>query len=299
MPDFWELYKNFEDERLKNEETISHYRYVIRSMEEFLSRDFFAVRQTDADLYAEQFRTGNPDKPFTTTGDVRLRILKSVGTFMEGHVSGYISPFTHIELNRTEKFNHGDLVHMEAVSRVLEEAERTGNSRVFMAVTLALRLCLAPAEIINLDSGYFFLKHERYYLEVPATEDYKERTLPVPDDVIRMIKKFRPGFLFSLKREPLFVNERKSGIVPIGEKSLWRSVNLVAKSLPDCEMVTLQNVRTLGIALLCQSANRPSDVAAFCGISEKWMYRYEGFKRDPIELVTLPNISVHLSDDEP
>lgn len=297
MYDFWKLFKEYEDTRLTTKKASSQYRYVIQSLEEYLGKEFFHVTPSDADLYAAQFETGKTSAPLTKTGDVRIRILKSIGTFMEEQVSGYVSPFTHLKVNRREKYKKSDLVSMETVDMVLSEAKESGNHRAFLAITLALRMCLSQSEILNLCRNHFYQTEDgSYFLNVPAASDYKERTIPVPSDVTRLLDELQPAFLLSKGNQPLFCNTETN--LPISDVTLWKSIKKATSAVDGGSEVTLQNVRTLGIALLAQQNNELADVVRYSGIHEHWSYLWEGFKRDPIQLTSMQNITVHHSDKD-
>lgn len=297
MADFWELYKDYENERLRKKAAKDHYRHVLKTMEQYVEKDFFQVTPDDADIYAAQYETGDLVKPLTTTGDVRIRILKSVGTYMEVKNPGYISPFTHLAVNKREKYQRSDLVDAKTVDLVLAEAKRTGNLRAFLAISLALKMCLSTAELLKLKRSHFFKDENlKLYLFVPATEEYKERIIVVEENIQDLIRECRPGFFSSKDDEYLICNEKTKS--PISSTALRKSITAASDPVKKGELVTLQNVRKLGIALLAQEHNDLRDVVKYSGIHENLAYLYEGFKNKKIELPHMTHITIQLNESD-
>lgn len=292
MPDFWTLYEDYENIRLKSRNVQKRYRTELAELELYTNKDFLSISSTEAHNYRKYLTQKGLDD---TTKDVILRIFKSIGTYMETAVPGYHSPFTTIPFFHEVTFYQGNQVPtLEDVSLLLSRAKDTGNKRAFLALTLALRLCLTASEIIAIVNGHFKNGTDGICLEV-YTSDYKCRVLPVPDDVVNVIKEYAPGFFLSTASTPLFKKEDNGEAIKI--RQIQRDVKKVNESTGD--EITLQQVRLLGIHLLLESNKDKEAVASFLGVSGRWLFRYENphdssSKRMPSGSVKMPNIQVYI-----
>ena len=291
MADFWSLYEDYENIRLKSRTVQKRYRTELAELELYTNKDFLSITPAEAHDYRKHLTQKGLDD---TTKDVILRIFKSIGTYMETAVPGYQSPFTTIPFFQEVTFYQGYQVPtLEEVSILLSRSKETGNKRAFLALTLALKLCLTASEIIAIVNGHFKNTSDGIYLEVYSS-DYKCRILPVPDDVVTVIQEYVPGFFLSDKSTPLF---RKEDGEAIKIRQIQRDVKKVNESTGD--EITLQQVRLLGIHLLLESNKNKEAVASFLGVSGRWLFRYENphdakSKRMPSESVKLPNIQVFI-----
>ena len=80
MSDFWQTYEEYEDERIRTEANQRHYRKVISDLETQLNADFLNITPAQANAYYEAIKVGNLA---LTTKNERLRIVKSIGLYME------------------------------------------------------------------------------------------------------------------------------------------------------------------------------------------------------------------------
>lgn len=283
MDNFWDLYENYENTRLNTLTTRRRYRKVIEEVETFAKTDFLHVSQINAYAYKRYLTTLGLDD---TTKDSRLRIVKSIGMYFEQVLPNYHSPFTILPFFEECTFYTGkDVPTLEDVSELLQIAEEHENFRAFLAITLALRLCLSLSEIAAVRSSHFVIGETACVMYVQEST-IERRTIPVPDDVLNLIKKVYPKF-FSEKDMPLFAKKNGSTVSP---RTIRRSLEELYQYTEL--RTTLQEIRLLGIYLMLKSNKNKEEVAAFAGISDRWMFRYEKLLPKPVANVTLPNIRI-------
>lgn len=283
MNDFWMLYENYEATRLKNQTTKKRYRKIIKEVENFTNTEFLSVTSINAYAYKRYLTSLGLDN---TTKDSRLRIVKSIGMYFEQVMPGYRSPFTILPFFEECTFYTGkDIPTLEDVSTLLQIAEEHGNTRAFLAISLALRLCLSLSEIAAIRSSHFVLGETAATLYVQES-DHGSRTIPVPSDVLSIIKEVQSEFLLA-KDQPLFGKKNGSIVSP---RTIRRSLEELYQYTEV--RTTLQEIRLLGIYLMLKNNNEKDEVAAFAGISDRWIFRYEKLLPRPVANVSLPNIKI-------
>jgi len=287
MSRFWDTYKTYEDERIGTDSNRTHYRKVLSDLETLFSTGFLELTPAQADAYHEYLRNS---ELADTTKNERLRIVKSVGLYMEEKISGYKSPFTHLTHYTVQSFfKFTEIPTLEGAAAALETAERSGNLRAFLAMTLAFRMCLTTSELIAVTSDHFLTLEDKCYLSVPASQ-FKERTIQVPEDVVDLIKRLEPGFFGSSGKPLLHTKKGK----PIRQVTIAKQVATVSKEAGY--PLTLQDIRNLGILLWYQNNPNKERVADYLGSKGNWLFRFEMLAKQPVRDLRTPNITVHLSE---
>lgn len=288
MSDFWQTYEEYEDERIRTEANQRHYRKVISDLETQLNANFLNITPAQANVYYEAIKVGNLA---LTTKNERLRIVKSIGLYMEGKIPGYRSPFTHLRPYSDQGFlRASEVPSMEDLSAVMAVAEAGGKMREFMAMSLAFRMCLTTSELVSLRSVHFKTQPDgQMYLDVPANE-FRERTIPVPEDIITLIRRIEPDFFLG-ESKPLLYNTRNKK--PIRDVTLAKQIAAISKEA-DME-ITLQDIRNLGILLYYKANPNKEALAEYLGTDGRWLFRYDLLARQPINNIQSPNVTVHLS----
>ncbi len=288
MSDFWQIYDGYEDERIRTESNQRHYRKVISDLETQLNTEFLNITPAQANTYYETIKAA--DLALTTKNE-RLRIVKSIGLYMENKIPGYRSPFTHLRPYSDQSFLHASEVpSMEDLSAVMAVAEVGGKMREFMAMSLAFRMCLTTSELVSLRSVHFKTQPDgQMYLDVPANE-FRERTIPVPEDIVTMIRQVEPGFFLG-ESKPLLYNARNKK--PIRDVTLAKQIAIISREA-DIK-ITLQDIRNLGILLYYKENPNKEALAEYLGTDGRWLFRYDLLARQPIRSIRSPNVTVHLS----
>lgn len=288
---FNQILSSFINDRLMNETSITRYKSILADLEQVTSVDFLNVSL----VIAHEYRKELAKRPLNAnTKDEYLRILKSIGTYTETKIPGYISPFTSVAyFSEITAYTDGEIPTMKQVSDLLAEAERTENIRGFLAATLAFRLCLTNKEIIALRREHFrFMLDGECFLKVLEGAN-KERTIPVPHDVVELISNMLPTFFNSTDDTPLLLTRSNK---PLSTRTLSRCIQQIYQNT-NLDAVTLSEIRSLGILLLLQEKNDVSIVREFLGISDRWLFRYEKQVQNPISSISLPNIHIYQNQD--
>lgn len=284
---FHQIFSDFIYERLSNETSITRYRSIITDLEMVTGTDFLNISPILAHEYRKDLKTRLIND---NTKDEYLRILKSIGTYTESKLPGYISPFTSLAyFAETTVYMDGEIPTLKQVSDLLAEADRTENIRGFLAVTLAFRLCLTNKEIIAIRRGHFkYMLDGTCFLHVLEGVN-KERSIPVPQDVIDQISDLLPAFFQAADDTPLLMTRSKK---PLSTRTLSRCIQQIYLDT-NIDTVTLSEVRSLGILLLLQEKNDINIVREFLGITDRWLFRYEKQVQNPVSSISLPNIRIY------
>ena len=290
MSNFWDIYQLYEDERIRTEANQRHYRKVLSELENWLHTDFLSITPSQANDFYNYIKAS---KLAITTKNERLRIVKSIGGYMEEKISDYRSPFTHLRPYSRQSFlKKEEMLTMEELSLAMAIAENSNNWRAFLAMVLAFRLCLTTSEIVSLRSIHFKKGNdEQMYLTVPAKE-FRERTIVVPEDVYTIMHKINPSF-FAGEISTLIYNDKTR--MPIKEVTITKQIAIISKKagIP----MTLQSIRNLGILLYYKTNPDKNLLAEYLGSKGNWLFRFDRLAKEPINNIKSQNVTIHLNGE--
>lgn len=297
LPD--SIWKKFQESRLTRYKVIQHYYKVINDVCTFSDKDFLILTHTDAQAYRDYLL--NTKNLARSTVDERLRILKSVGSFIEENSSefqlhDYKSPFSVLNFQINDfMFTDHQIPKAEQIDIFMDNASKTDAS-VFIASVLALRMCMATCEMVAIRRKHFTrLDDTGFRLSVPS-DPKSVRNIPVPEDVIQCINIHHPGFFDKDDNAPLLIkndNPISHHKGSISERALQIRVSSINKSLSDDKIcLNLQNIRNFGILELLRH-NTEEQVSAFTGLDGRWLYRFKEVLNERISKeINLSHISI-------
>ena len=286
---FEELFTVYLTTRVNSYRSCRQYENLVQRIVDESGKDFLSLTINDVAGFLQKLRSKRACYSARTV-DGYLATLQAIARFMEDEVPGYHSPFRMFSKKAPATFyTEKEIPERQQVSELLNKAEEEGCWQAFLAITLAYRLALTSAEMVSLTSDNFARRGDDIVLTLHP-ETCTERTVPVPEDVFALIRRFRPHF-FSTGGN-LFTSTKKPA-TSLSDRTLRRYIKNLQKDKKPEDQINLLNIRTLGVLELCQANTDVEQVAEFAGIDSRWMFRYEMLAKDrPVCNCDLPNIRI-------
>lgn len=292
--------------RFKKERTRREYLYAIASLCNSAGCSFFELRP---EHIAEYFQSSDlksqgsandaasskpaessaPSPAKETSLHYNLRVYRAFARFLDEHAEQYgLMPvytglFSSLSSSSEEmEFSMESLPSFEAINGVLGWLRETNDLTTFTAVTLALRCALTVQELVSLRRSMFFLDaHGRTGLRLPVSDSRKSsgssgarsRIVKVPEDaaeIIRLLTAGRPAGEEN-REQSLLLNKYGRPLTVRSLQMRLREACLACK-IPA---FTMNDLRTLGIAMMLRGGASVSQAAAYTGArNTDWFFRY-------------------------
>ena len=292
--------------RFKKERTRREYLYAIASLCNSAGCSFFELRPEhileyfqSSDLKfqgsANDAASSKPAEPSVpspakeTSLHYNLRVYRAFARFLDEHAEQYgLMPvytglFSSLSSSSEEmEFSMESLPSFEAINCVLGWLRDTNALTPFTAVPLALRCALTVQVLVSLRRSMFFLDaHGRTGLRLPVSDSRKSsgssgarsRIVKVPEDaaeIIRLLTAGRPAGEEN-REQSLLLNKYGR---PLTVRSLQMRLReaCLACTIPA---FTMNDLRTLGIAMMLRGGASVSQAAAYTGArNTDWFFRY-------------------------
>lgn len=222
-----------------------------------------------------------------------LRIYLAFARYIDCHaeqyglVPIYAGLFSAVELLPQEmEFSSESLPSLSQADRVLAWLRENNDFTTFAAVSLALRCALTVQELVSLRRFMFFTDAKgRTGLRLPmtdarkkgrgsvATGEEKTRVVKLPEDaaeVVRLLTAGRPAGEES-GEQSLLLNKYGRPLTARSLQMRLREACLACQISP----FTMNELRTLGIALMLKGGASVSQAAAYTGTKNTdWFFRY-------------------------
>ena len=245
------------------------------------------MTHSDADKYFNDLVTKmNSGKLSRSTAIMRLSVMKSLCDYikhrknMAGQV--YTNFFRDYTIPDSSKILSKDEIPTEEEINYLFEKGKKNNDDTFVCIlSLVVKCGLTTSEIcrITIDS---IMTEKKGILCIKIRESKKvSRIIKLPSDVSKIMKKYlkkHDNITVCVDSTPkyIFYNKRGTNLKPRDAERILK--NYVDQGIYDNVIkkeLTLQSLRHAAIKYMLMGKLSEDEVAAYCGITSKWLPRYE------------------------
>lgn len=259
---------------LKRERTRrDYYRYVSRICD-YLCCDFLCIDAVMAQGYfyhMESRADGYTPKSLHSM----LSALRSFATYIEKNRSiwgldDYVNPFVGVLVSSyTDNLHMNDIPLPDQVDAILSAA--SVDTQMYLILLLVLRCGLSVSEVCRLKASCVRQDEAgRFFLEIIKNDGKMRRNVKIPTDILPAVLSFCGE---CPSDGPLFYNQKGQ---PLQVRTLQMYFSDLVKSADLGRSFTLQDIRHASIAYMRKGGAEASSVASYTGISERWVYRYNG-----------------------
>ena len=252
-PDTYSLFQDFLSV-LKKQKSRDVYSIAVAKICQTCSKDFLDLTLSDVRHFFSSLDLKD------TTKSSYFYCCHSFAAYAEGLVDSYVSPFTTFEFHKEQPdYVVSDFPPEETLYQLLRRAGQ--GTDLYLAILLALRLCLSVQELASLIPEHFFMdKDSRMFLSIVRKPGSPPTVLEVPRDMHDMVlcRQNRDSLLLNQQMKPITVRALQRRLSSLGTEWTWRKL------------------RAFGTLLLLNSGVAELDVAKICGVTGRWMHRYRG-----------------------
>lgn len=260
----WELFSR----SLKKSKTRYEYMLAINMICEYCNCDFLLITYEMADRFFH-FLVKERHLGIKSISS-RLSYYRSIGSFITENktlidLNNYTNPFDAILAD-----SYSEYLTPESIP-TLKELDHLfvcskNNDMLYLILALILRCGLAASEICPLTAESFQMdSFERMYISIKKPS--QSRIVKVPDDVKILVLSYCENHGYH--SGPVFFNKRGK---PMQYHALY---DLIRDAMQNAGLsYTMQDIRNASIAHMLHGMADPNDVAAYVGISERWLFRY-------------------------
>lgn len=273
ITEIWPVYSM----TLKRKKTRSDYFSYVCSICDHCRCDFKDVNAVMAQQYFDNLGKGE-DALHIKSLHARLSALRSISRFIvtNGLYEDYSNPFFTVDLNPYSNNIHiSDIPSAYEISELLQACSE--DSQMTLIICFALRCGLSASELCNIRVSDIEEDNNGIYaVTIHSPGKKQSRIVKIPSDVVA---KLLDHFSKSVMNEFLFTNSR-------GDQLKVRTLQNMMKNTVTAaglsRNITLQELRNSSISYMLAGGAAPEDVSSYVGISNRWMYRFNGV-RDEIQ----------------
>lgn len=245
------------------------------------------MTHSDADKYFNDLVTKmNSGKLSRSTAIMRLSVMKSLCDYikhrknMAGQV--YTNFFRDYTIPDSSKMLSEDEIPTEEEINYLFEKGKKNNDDTFVCIlSLVVKCGLTTSEICRITNDSI-MTEKKGIICIKIRESKKvSRIIKLPSDVSKIMKKYlkkRDNITVCVDSTPeyIFFNKRGTNLKPRDAERILKSY--VDQGIYDKVIkkeFTLQSLRHAAIKYMLMGKLSEDEVAAYCGITSKWLPRYE------------------------
>ena len=245
------------------------------------------MTHSDADKYFNDLVTKmNSGKLSRSTAIMRLSVMKSLCDYikhrknMAGQV--YTNFFRDYTIPGSSKMLSEDEIPTEEEINYLFEKGKKNNDDTFVCIlSLVVKCGLTTSEICRITNDSI-MTEKKGIICIKIRESKKvSRIIKLPSDVSKIMKKYlkkRDNITVCVDSTPeyIFFNKRGTNLKPRDAERILKSY--VDQGIYDKVIkkeFTLKSLRHAAIKYMLMGKLSEDEVAAYCGITSKWLPRYE------------------------
>lgn len=283
--------------------TRKEYWNVVKNFDKFTGHDPMKLTRKEAvSYYSNLIELVNNNRLSYNTAVMRLSVMRSICTFIEtytvNHGNKYKNHFEGMSLPEQDKILSKDAIPtVKEIDNLLSEALAKNDFKAFLIFSLVIKMGLTNQEICSLNKEFICTDNEgRLCFNMPP-KNHISRFIIIPDDIAELLDKYIVAN--SITSGAIFLNIRKNRIKMRDIERLLESYsdNLI-KNNKLRKHYTMQTLRHAAISYMLIGGAKKEDVAAYTGITGKWMNRYDKIvAKDIINVAADYNIiSVNIHD---
>lgn len=267
--------------RFKNTRTVQNYISVIEKLRTVTGKDFLDCTADDAAFFCKELERQQLEGRISyNTCYARISMLSSIGEYIEKEqlIAGYTNVFSSSRIAWIDNdIKHVDLPLLADLEIIMEAARL--NCRDFTILSLVIKCGLSLSELHNLNTDCLLYDHDSVIAGLRISSGKSCVDIVLPDDVAHILSLYMASMAFPAGSS-LFRNTRGNAL------SIRSFQRMLAKYVDDCSSqlirkdINFRQLRHLAIYYMKQGGASQSDIAAYTGLTEKTITRYNKLSSD-------------------
>lgn len=270
---FLAVWPQFES-TLKRTKSRASYMYYVNGICNFCRCDFLDIDNGNAQKYF--FYLSHSEKRYSPKYlHSILSGCRSISEYISTHqelygLDSYENPFSVIYLDSySDQLNLTDVPTPRQIEKILSVSKKK-DLQLYLVFSFAFYCGLTISEILSLHKGSIFIDERAHAGVYLPSRSVDSRYVKIPDHLISYIEEFCSSIG---ERSFLFANAHGR---PLQKRTLQSYVSSFMENLDVPLSYTLQQLRNASTVFMRVGGATSSEVAIYTGVSERWMYRYDG-----------------------
>lgn len=267
--------------------TRKEYWNVVRDFDRLTGHDPLKLTRKEAlNYYNTLIEKVNANKLSYNTAVMRLSVMKSVCTFIEtytvNHGRRYVNYFESMSLPEQDKILPKDAVpDTKEIDNLLSAALENNDNKAFLIFSLVIKMGLTNQEICSLNKEFICRDKEGHLCINMPPKNHVSRFLIIPDDLGTLLDTYIEAE--NIQSGAIFLNLRKNRIkMRDTERLLASYTEKLVKARKLRKHYTMQTLRHAAISYMLIGGASKDEVAAYTGVTGKWMNRYDKIIADNV-----------------
>ena len=265
--------------------TRKEYWNVVRDFDRLTGHDPLKLTRKEAlNYYNTLIEKVNASRLSYNTAVMRLSVMKSVCTFIEtytvNHGRRYVNYFESMSLPEQDKILPKDAVpDAKEIDNLLSAALENNDNKAFLIFSFVIKMGLTNQEICSLNREFICRDKEGHLCFNMPPKNHVSRFLIIPDDLGKLLDTYIEAE--NIQSGAIFLNLRKNRIkMRDTERLLASYTEELVKARKLRKHYTMQTLRHAAISYMLIASK--DEVAAYTGVTGKWMNRYDKIIADNV-----------------
>ncbi len=267
--------------------TRKEYWNVVKDFDRLTGHDPLKLTRKEAlNYYNTLIEKVNAGRLSYNTAVMRLSVMKSVCTFIEtytvNHGRRYVNYFESMSLPEQDKILPKDAVpDAKEIDNLLSAALENNDNKAFLIFSFVIKMGLTNQEICSLNKEFICRDKEGYLCFNMPPKNHVSRFLIIPDDLGTLLDTYIEAE--NIQSGAIFLNFRKNRIkMRDTERLLASYTEKLVKARKLRKHYTMQTLRHAAISYMLIGGASKDEVAAYTGVTGKWMNRYDKIIADNV-----------------
>ena len=267
--------------------TRKEYWNVVRDFDRLTGHDPLKLTRKEAlNYYNTLIEKVNASRLSYNTAVMRLSVMKSVCTFIEtytvNHGRRYVNYFESMSLPEQDKILPKDAVpDAKEIDNLLSAALENNDNKAFLIFSFVIKMGLTNQEICSLNREFICRDKEGHLCFNMPPKNHVSRFLIIPDDLGKLLDTDIEAE--NIQSGAIFLNLRKNRIkMRDTERLLASYTEELVKARKLRKHYTMQTLRHAAISYMLIGGASRDEVAAYTGVTGKWMNRYDKIIADNV-----------------
>ena len=267
--------------------TRKEYWNVVRDFDRLTGHDPLKLTRKEAlNYYNTLIEKVNAGRLSYNTAVMRLSVMKSVCTFIEtytvNHGRRYVNYFEIMSLPEQDKILPKDAVpDAKEIDNLLSAALENNDNKAFLIFSFVIKMGLTNQEICSLNKEFICRDKEGHLCFNMPPKNHVSRFLIIPDDLGTLLDTYIEAE--NIQMLASFLKLRKNRIkMRDTERLLASYTEKLVKARKLRKHYTMQTLRHAAISYMLIGGASKDEVAAYTGVTGKWMNRYDKIIADNV-----------------
>lgn len=267
--------------------TRKEYWNVVRDFDRLTGHDPLKLTRKEAmNYYNNLIDKVNAGRLSYNTAVMRLSVMKSVCTFIEtysvNHGRRYVNYFESMLLPEQDKILPKDSIpNAKEIDNLLSAALDANDNKAFLIFSLVIKMGLTNQEICSLDREFICRNKDGHLCFSMPPKNHISRFLIIPDDLGTILDTYIEAE--NIQSGAIFLNMRKNRVkMRDTERLLASYTEKLVKAKKLRKHYTMQTLRHAAISYMLIGGASKDEVAAYTGVTGKWMNRYDKIIADNV-----------------